>query len=53
MIKKIIITVLIIFAALWFYKKYMASTFDPFFKQKSGKIDFIQKQVPVYPASKY
>ncbi len=52
MIKKIIILGLIIWAALIFYKKYMAGTLKPFFKQHTGNVDFLQRKIPDYKVEK-
>ncbi|MCX5714797.1 MAG: hypothetical protein NT033_08375 [Candidatus Omnitrophica bacterium] len=41
MIRKIIILGLIIMAGYFFYKKYMASTLEPFFREKKGNVDFL------------
>lgn len=46
LIKKIIFTLLILYGAFIFYKKFMASTFEPFFKEKSGKVDLLQMRSP-------
>jgi len=43
--KKIIITALIIWGLFVFYKKFLASTMDPFFKNKTGNVDFMQLDV--------
>ena len=48
MIKKIAILALIIFAAAIFYKKFMAGTFDPFFRENKGNVDLLQKKIPDY-----
>ena len=48
MIKKIAILALIIFAAVIFYKKFMAGTFEPFFREKKGNVDLLQKKIPDY-----
>ncbi len=48
MLKKIIISGLIIFGVFLFYKKFMASTMEPFFKKHAGKTDFLQLKVQDY-----
>ncbi|MFH0918512.1 MAG: hypothetical protein V1830_05200 [Candidatus Omnitrophota bacterium] len=46
MIRKIIILGLIALVAFIFYKKFLADTFEPFFKKYSGHVDFFQQKVP-------
>jgi len=46
MIRKIILLGLILLAAYIFYEKFMADTFEPFFRKYSGKVDFFQQKVP-------
>lgn len=46
MIKKIIIWGLIIFGAYLFYKKYMAGTMEPFFREKKGNVDLLGVTAP-------
>jgi len=46
MIKKIIILALVIWLGVIFYRKFVASTMEPFFKRNTGSVDFIQKKVP-------
>jgi len=48
MLKKIVILALVIFAAAIFYKKFMADTFEPFFRERRGNVDFMQKKIPDY-----
>lgn len=48
MIRKIIILGLVILAAVIFYKKFMAGTLEPFFRQHKENVDFIQKKIPDY-----
>ena len=47
-IKKIIILVLIAWAAFIFYKKFMADTLEPFFREKKGNVDLFQQKIPDY-----
>lgn len=46
MIRKIIILALVIAGAILFYKKFMADTFEPFFKTHTGKVDFLGTALP-------
>ncbi len=48
MIRKIIISGLIILAVLVFYKIFMADTLEPFFKKHSGKVDLLQLKTSDY-----
>ena len=48
MMKKIVILALVIFAAAIFYKKFMAGTFEPFFRNNRGNVDLLQKKIPDY-----
>lgn len=41
MIRKIIIIGIIAIAAYFFYKKFVAPTVVPFFKEETGKVDFL------------
>ena len=41
MIRKIFIIALLVLGAFLFYKKFMADTLEPFFKEKSGKVDLL------------
>jgi len=52
MIKKIIILGLIIWAAFIFYKKFVAPTLKPFFKQHTENVDFLQQKIPDYKVEK-
>lgn len=52
MIKKIIILGLIIWVVFIFYKKFMAGTLRPFFKQHTGNVDFLQRKIPDYKVEK-
>jgi len=47
-IKNIIIIGLIALVAFLFYKKFMADTMEPFFKEKTGNVDFFQQKLPEY-----
>jgi len=51
-IKKIIILVLIAVGAFFFYKKFMASILEPFFRENSGNVDFFGQKVPDYKVEK-
>lgn len=48
MLKKLIILALVLFGAFFFYKKFMASTMEPFFNKHTGNVDFIQQGVKDY-----
>jgi hypothetical protein len=48
MIKKIIILGLILAAGLFFYKKFLASTLDPFFRKNKGNVDILQLKTSDY-----
>ena len=52
MIKKIIIFGLIVWAAFIFYKKFMADTLGPFFREKKENVDFMQQKIPDYKVEK-
>lgn len=41
MLRKIVILALLVLGAFLFYKKFMAQTLEPFFKEKSGKVDLL------------
>lgn len=41
MTKKLIIAAIIIAAGYFFYKKFMASTLEPYFKEKGSKVDLL------------
>ncbi len=43
MVKKIILLILIIYGAIFFYNRYLASTFGPFFRKNIGQVDLFQK----------
>jgi hypothetical protein len=51
-IKKIIIFGLIVVGAFFFYKKFMAGILEPFFKEKSGKVDFFGQKMSDYKVEK-
>ena len=34
--------------AVIFYKKFMAGTFESFFREKKGNVDLLQKKIPDY-----
>jgi len=46
MIRKIIILAVVLVAAYFFYKNYMASTMDPFFREKKGNVDLLGVTTP-------
>lgn len=46
MIKKIIILALILWLVFLFYKKYMADTFEPFFRKHVGNVDLFGLKCP-------
>ena len=48
MIKKIVLVALLVFVAVIFYKKFMAGTFESFFREKKGNVDLLQKKIPDY-----
>ena len=48
MIKKIIIFGLIALVAFIFYKKFMADTLEPFFREKKGNVDLFKQKIPDY-----
>lgn len=48
MIRKILILALLIYAAFFFYKKYIEPTYGTSFKQHMGKVDFFGTSVPNY-----
>ncbi len=48
MLKKFFILILVVCGAILFYKKFMASIMEPFFKQHAGKTDFLQLKVRDY-----
>lgn len=52
MIRKIVILGLVILAAFIFYKKFMADTIEPFFRQHKGQVDFMQQKIPDYKIQK-
>ncbi|MDD5614536.1 MAG: hypothetical protein PHQ54_05655 [Candidatus Omnitrophica bacterium] len=43
MIRRVIILLLIIWAVIAFYRKFIASTMEPFFHDKAGKVKFLQR----------
>lgn len=48
MLKKIIILALIIWGLLAFYRKFLASSFNPFFKKNTNKVDLLTiKSTPI------
>ena len=52
MIKKLIILGLIIWALVWFYRKLIADTMDPFFNKHIGTVDVLQQKIPDYGEGK-
>ena len=48
MIRKLIIAGLLLWAAVFFYKKFMANTTDLFFKNNAGNVDVLQQKIPDY-----
>jgi len=46
MIRKIVLIGLLAIAAYFFYQKFMAQTFNPFFKEKQGNVDFMSLTTP-------
>ena len=48
MTKKILLLMLLTIAAYMFYKKFMADTMEPFFKNHKNNVDFFQISVPDY-----
>jgi len=45
MLRQIIYFAIIIFGLLFFYQKFVASTVEPFFKGKTGNVDFYQLKI--------
>ncbi|MDD5120154.1 MAG: hypothetical protein PHR84_02450 [Candidatus Omnitrophica bacterium] len=45
MLRKIILLIAIAAAVYFFYQKFVASTVEPFFKDKSGNVDIYQLNI--------
>ncbi|MCX5705481.1 MAG: hypothetical protein NTZ92_05455 [Candidatus Omnitrophica bacterium] len=49
MIKKIVLIAFILWGLFIFYKKFMASSMDPFFNKNKGNVDLLQLKVNDQP----